>query len=89
MIPRILLSLSILLMVALTTASAQLRPLDPWWIVTSYATELSAGMSHTCMIDTCGQVQCWGRNDFGQASPPALPGTCSLLQVQPRPPIFP
>jgi alpha-tubulin suppressor-like RCC1 family protein len=60
-----------LLMVALTTTLAQVQPRDPWWIVTSYATELSAGASHTCMINTCGQVQCWGRNDFGQASPPA------------------
>lgn len=71
MIHRALLSLSILLIVTRTTTSAQLQPFDPWWIVTSYATELSAGASHTCMINTCGQVQCWGRNDFGQASPPA------------------
>ena len=89
MIHRALLSLSILFMAALTTASAQLQPFDPWWIVTSYATELSAGGAHTCGILEDGTVACWGSNSYGQASPPVLPGRCSLLQVQPRPPIFP
>lgn len=28
---------------------------------------VAAGAEHTCVWRTTGQVQCWGRNDFGQA----------------------
>ena len=31
---------------------------------------VSAGWHHTCGLRTDGPVTCWGRNDFGQASPP-------------------
>jgi len=27
---------------------------------------VSTGWSHTCAIDTAGQVSCWGNNDYGQ-----------------------
>ena len=44
-----------------SNGSAQLRPREPWWLVPSYATDLVAGLYHTCMVNTCGDVQCWGR----------------------------
>jgi alpha-tubulin suppressor-like RCC1 family protein len=55
------------------SASQSLTALRPFWLVDSYAEQMSAGGSHTCMVNTCGDVQCWGRNNYGQASPP--PGT--------------
>jgi alpha-tubulin suppressor-like RCC1 family protein len=60
-------------------ANAQLRPIDgpfdkdpvPIWYETSYAEQINTGRYHTCMVNTCGDIECWGRNDYGQASPPA------------------
>ena len=33
--------------------------------------QVSAGSWHTCALRADGRVACWGRNHFGQASPPA------------------
>ena len=33
-------------------------------------TAVSAGSLHTCAIRTSGAIECWGRNEFGQATPP-------------------
>jgi hypothetical protein len=32
---------------------------------------ISAGVYHTCGLKGDGTVACWGRNDAGQATPPA------------------
>lgn len=35
---------------------------------------LVSGRAHTCVLDATGQIQCWGEDTFGQASPPpAMP----------------
>jgi alpha-tubulin suppressor-like RCC1 family protein len=34
-------------------------------------TQVSAGWYHSCGIQPDGTAQCWGRNDYGQASPPS------------------
>ena len=39
---------------------------SPWFPET-----LSVGHFHTCGIRTDGTLACWGRNDSGQANPPA------------------
>jgi len=31
---------------------------------------VAAGASHSCALDTDGRATCWGRNEYGQASPP-------------------
>ncbi|MCH9684221.1 MAG: hypothetical protein K0V04_22500 [Deltaproteobacteria bacterium] len=38
-----------------------------------FATEVSSGPYHNCMVTSCGAVQCWGRNDHGQANDRAAP----------------
>ena len=35
----------------------------------SYAT-ISAGYTHTCAIRESGEIDCWGENEHGQATPP-------------------
>jgi hypothetical protein len=35
------------------------------------ARELAAGYVHNCLVDSCGKVRCWGRNDWGQTNAPA------------------
>lgn len=55
-----------------SSASGQLTPIVT--LKKTYGTtavQVAAGLDHTCVINGCGEVQCWGRNDFGQASPPA------------------
>lgn len=45
------------------------------------AIDLSAGYSHNCAVTSCGEVECWGRDDWGQAAgrvptiPPYILGT--------------
>ena len=36
-------------------------------------TTISAGFEHSCGVRTDGTLACWGRNEFGQASPPGAP----------------
>ena len=43
-------------------------------------TQVSTGMDHTCAIRTDGQVECWGLNIYGQATPPA--GTFKQVSVR-------
>jgi alpha-tubulin suppressor-like RCC1 family protein len=40
---------------------------------------LSAGTGYTCVSNSTGQVDCWGKNDSGQASPPV--GVFSVLSA--------
>jgi hypothetical protein len=40
---------------------------------------VSAGINHTCGVRTNGTVACWGRNDYGQASPPVAVGGIAEL----------
>src|SRR5689334_16093063 len=43
-----------------------------------YAFAITAGSGHTCMLDfTTREPVCWGRNDLGQSTPPAI----QLLQI--------
>src|SRR5204863_431680 len=41
--------------------------------------QISAGYDHTCEVLSDGTVVCWGRNDYGQATPPG--GTFSAVSV--------
>ncbi len=41
--------------------------------------QVSAGAHHTCGLKTDGTLACWGRNDYGQATPPA--GTFSQVSA--------
>ena len=36
-----------------------------------YYTQVSSGMKHVCAITRGMEVQCWGRNDYGESSPPS------------------
>ncbi len=47
---------------ALLTITA---PAGAW--TTRNAVDIDAGYAHTCAVTTCGEVKCWGRNDWGQA----------------------
>ena len=40
------------------------------WIAASYH-GLDVGGSHGCVIDNCGGIQCFGRNDYGQTTVPS------------------
>ena len=33
---------------------------------------VSAGGYHSCIVETHHDVDCWGRNEFGQAAPPGV-----------------
>src|SRR5262245_33560555 len=70
MITRTSFALGVLLSLEVGPAAAEFSSSNFQWWTTSYATQLSAGAFHTCMINTCGTIQCWGRNHFGQASAP-------------------
>ena len=45
-------------------------PDQRYWIGSRILTAVSAGENHTCGIDTAGTIRCWGRNNYGQATPP-------------------
>ena len=33
-------------------------------------TSVSAGENHTCGVRDTGTIECWGKNDYGQSTPP-------------------
>ncbi|KAL7535459.1 hypothetical protein ACHAXR_006507, partial [Thalassiosira sp. AJA248-18] len=35
-----------------------------------YYIQVSSGMKHACAISRVSEVHCWGRNDYGESSPP-------------------
>ena len=37
------------------------------------AAAISLGSTHACVIETSGEVKCWGENEFGQSSVPQVP----------------
>jgi hypothetical protein len=37
----------------------------------SSCTVFSSGIEFTCLLDTNSEVQCWGRDEYGQGSPPS------------------
>lgn len=43
------------------------------------AAAITAGDLHTCAVTTAGAARCWGRIDFGQASPPGDLGTVTVI----------
>lgn len=45
----------------------------------SHFVEVSAGVGHTCALDTTGEVSCWGGNNYGEATVPA--GLGHIVQV--------
>ena len=40
-----------------------------------HATELAAGLEHTCALTTSGEVYCWGSFEFGQLGDGQQPDT--------------
>ena len=36
-----------------------------------YYVQVSSGMKHACAISRDSEVYCWGRNDYGESSPPS------------------
>ncbi len=68
---RMIWTVSLLGMAFATEASATARDADA----------LSLGPYHSCAVTSCGEVQCWGRSDWGQSAdrlptvPPYLIGT--------------
>ncbi|KAL7553235.1 hypothetical protein ACHAWF_016496 [Thalassiosira exigua] len=42
-----------------------------------YYTQVSSGMKHACALSRDSEIHCWGRNDYGESSPP----TGSFVQV--------
>ena len=37
-----------------------------------HAVQVAAGAYHTCVINGCGTVQCWGENHYGETTPPSM-----------------
>ena len=50
----------------------------------SAVTVLEVGLNHSCAVYSGGLVSCWGRNDFGQATPPEDLGPVAQLAVGDR-----
>ncbi len=48
-----------------------------------FATEVSSGDYHNCMVTSCGAVECWGRNDYGQSAGRGAPLPWSPFPGQP------
>lgn len=64
-----LLLVTVLLALALPAQAAppeETALTSPWFPET-----ISAGGLHSCALRTDGTLACWGRNDDGQATPPA------------------
>jgi len=55
--------LALVLALSLPAAAAGAAPRE--------ATDLDAGEHHSCFVDTCGDVHCFGRDDYGQSQSPA------------------
>ena len=36
-----------------------------------YYDQISSGMKHACAATREGEVHCWGRNDYGESTPPS------------------
>lgn len=36
-----------------------------------YYDKISSGMKHACAVTREGEVHCWGRNDYGESTPPS------------------
>ena len=36
-----------------------------------YYDQISSGMKHACAVTRDGDVHCWGRNDYGESTPPS------------------
>ncbi len=48
-----------------------------------FATDIAAGDYHSCMVTSCGGVQCWGRNTYGQSDDQTAPGPIMMWGVAP------
>src|SRR6185369_10165401 len=65
--PFILILFAILLIAVLPVGQALAAPLAGGGILIE---NLSAGSYHTCWLKDNGTLVCWGRDDYGQATPP-------------------
>lgn len=65
--PFILILFTILLIAGLPVGQALSAPLAGGGVLVE---NLSAGSYHTCWLKGDGTLACWGRNDYGQATPP-------------------
>lgn len=52
--------------VAIKTASSQVQIQDDDYNPMTDVVQISAGMSHTCVLKTNNDVRCWGSNQWGQ-----------------------
>ena len=65
--------------VASAVATSTLLPAPAYATVGSCFTQVSVGVGYTCGIRTDGTVACWGRNNYGQSTPPG--GTFSQVSA--------
>lgn len=61
------------------SAGPDLRTPQHTLVIPSTTPQISSGGYHTCALKTDATLECWGRNDFGQATVPA--GLTSIAQV--------
>jgi alpha-tubulin suppressor-like RCC1 family protein len=69
--PLVLSAVVVCLVTSGGPVAAQLAPQTPPFRIPAYAIDLSAGDGHTCLVNTCGAIQCWGYNVSGQGTPPS------------------
>ena len=53
---------------AAALAAAALSWSTAAWAGPRFGTDLDAGVNHSCAVTSCGEVKCWGRNDWGQSN---------------------